>query len=92
MASIKLFATLRDIAGAKVLEVSFENVSIARDLTGQICRVSPPLCDQLLTEEGELTGQVHILVNGRNIMWLQGLDTPISEADNVVLIPPVAGG
>ncbi len=70
MASIKLFATLRDIAGAKVLEVSFENVSIARDLTGQ----------------------VHILVNGRNIMWLQGLDTPISEADNVVLIPPVAGG
>ena len=41
---------------------------------------------------GELTGLVHILVHGRNIQWLQGLDTPICEQDILTFLPPSAGG
>ncbi len=33
-----------------------------------------------------------ILVNGRNIDLLEGLKTPLSDGDEVVFMPPAAGG
>lgn len=33
-----------------------------------------------------------IIVNGRHIHHLQGLDTPLVEGDVVTLLPPVVGG
>lgn len=93
MATIKLFATLRDIAGGiKTLDVPLDNVETARDLALAISGASPPLGKELLDAHGELTGRVHILVNGRNIEWLDGLDTPVNSGDLLVLIPPAAGG
>ncbi|MCL6549192.1 MAG: MoaD/ThiS family protein [Alicyclobacillus sp.] len=35
---------------------------------------------------------VNILVNGRNIEFLNGLATRVSSNDTITLIPPVAGG
>lgn len=37
-------------------------------------------------------GELLILVNGRNIDTLDGLDTKLREGDVVSLIPPFAGG
>jgi len=37
-------------------------------------------------------GDLAILVNGRNIDLLKGLDTPLEDGDEVVLMPPAAGG
>ena len=39
-------------------------------------------------DEGELV----ILVNGRNIDTLEGLDTQLRDGDSVTLLPPFAGG
>jgi len=39
-------------------------------------------------DEGELV----ILVNGRNIDTLEGLETRLRECDTVTLLPPFAGG
>jgi molybdopterin synthase sulfur carrier subunit len=33
-----------------------------------------------------------IIVNGRQIHHLQGLDTPLEEGDVVAIMPPVLGG
>ena len=33
-----------------------------------------------------------VLLNGRSIAFLQGLATPVSEADTLSLFPPVGGG
>ena len=90
--TIKLFATLRDIAGTKELQIPADGIKTARDLIRAVQQANPALGAEILDENGELTGQVHILVNGRNIEWLNGLDTPISDEDTLVLIPPVAGG
>jgi molybdopterin converting factor small subunit len=32
------------------------------------------------------------MVHGRNIHWLNGLDTLVRESDQIVLMPPSAGG
>ena len=74
------------------MTVPFEDGQTVRDLIESIHGVNPVLGEKILAADGRLTGAVQILVHGRNISWLQGLDTPISEDDVVVLLPPSAGG
>ncbi|MEO1290914.1 MAG: MoaD/ThiS family protein, partial [Chloroflexota bacterium] len=54
--------------------------------------IMPELGHEILDETGELTGLVHVMVHGRNIHWLDGLDTTIKSSDQLVLMPPSAGG
>jgi molybdopterin synthase sulfur carrier subunit len=35
---------------------------------------------------------IKVLVNGRGLHVLQGLDTPLSDGDIIALFPPIAGG
>ena len=37
-------------------------------------------------------GDLAVLVNGKNIDLLDGLETPLHDGDEVVFMPPVAGG
>ncbi|MGF1506197.1 MAG: MoaD/ThiS family protein [Chloroflexi bacterium] len=91
MRTIKLLATLRDVAGTSRLDVPFDTGTV-HDLTAAISRVSPALAGEMLDDHGNLSGLVHIFVNGRNIEWLNGMDTVIEEGDSLTLIPPTAGG
>ncbi len=60
MRTVKLFATLRDLAGAKTLDLPFERGSV-RDLVRAIAEVCPPIAAKMLDEQGQLNGVVHIL-------------------------------
>lgn len=91
MRRIKLFATLRDLVGSAAIDVPFEEGTIT-DLIACIRDRYPVLAAQIVDGQGELTGLVHIFVEGRNIDWLQGMDTHVRVSDDLFLIPPVAGG
>lgn len=43
-------------------------------------------------KDGELSGLAIILVDGRDVRGLQGLDTPLTPDSNVFIFPPLAGG
>lgn len=92
MKTLKLFATLRDIAGAGTITIPFEDGITVRQMIENIRHVQPALAEAILDERGELTGLVHVMVHGRNIYWLDGLETTVREKDQVVLMPPSAGG
>lgn len=93
MKTLKLFATLRDIAGQKEIEVPFEDGQTVRQLIAAISDMYPELGDQIMDANGELTGLVHILLHGRHVHWMEdGLDSVIRERDQIVLLPPTAGG
>lgn len=92
MIAVKLYATLRDIAGAKKLDVPFNYGGTARELMQAIAQASPSLGEKLLDGEGKPTGFAHIFVDGRNVMWLEDMDTVVESGSDVDLIPPVAGG
>ena len=47
---------------------------------------------QLLTPDGELNRYVNVYVNGQDVRYLEGLDTPVGERDEVRLLPAMAGG
>jgi MoaD family protein len=90
--TMRLFATLRDLTGQKEMTVPFQDGQTVRQLIEDIRDIHPRLAEEIVNEEGEMTGLVHILVHGRNTEWLQGLDTTIKETDQLVLMPPTAGG
>lgn len=92
MKNIKLFATIRDIAGTKMLSVPFEAGGTVRDLIRSIRDACPAVGTLLVNEDGSLSQVIHIYVRGRNVEWLDGLDTVIGDQDDVMLIPPTAGG
>ncbi|MBN1563032.1 MAG: MoaD family protein [Anaerolineae bacterium] len=92
MKTIRLFATVRDVVGSKKLQVPFNGGGTVRDLIEVIRGESPALAAKLLDEHGELSTLVHIYVRGRNVEWLDGLDTVIADKDEVFIVPPIAGG
>ena len=52
----------------------------------------PGLKDRLLDETGELRRFVNIYINGEDVRFAQGVQTPLNSGDEVSIVPAVAGG
>jgi molybdopterin synthase sulfur carrier subunit len=52
----------------------------------------PGLESQLLAPDGDLNRFVNAFLNDTDVRHLQALDTPVGEADTLVLLPAMAGG
>jgi MoaD family protein len=50
------------------------------------------LTQKLIDQKGELKSTVNIYVNGRNVRFTGGLETPLREGDKITILPAVAGG
>ncbi len=90
--SVRLSAGLRRVAGAKAVDVPTGPQTTARDLLRRLCETNPSLAHVILTPNGELADGIMMIVGGRHIDFQQGLETPIGAADDVMIIPPLAGG
>ena len=90
MSTVKLPAVLRAQAnGERAIEVHGSTIGAAvRSLVGR----HPGLADQLLTPEGELHRFVNVYLNGQDVRYLSGLETPVGERDEIRLLPAIAGG
>jgi len=63
-----------------------------RDIIQIISRISNQNRSGYLGEYRVNGGDLAIIVNGRNIALLDEMDTALSDGDDVVIIPPTAGG
>jgi sulfur-carrier protein len=96
--SVKPYLFLKAALGSKELILELPDRSAVSDLL-EILRNQYGLQDLIATEYGNLiliendqpSGLV-ILVDGRNIKQLQGLDTLLTEGSVITLFPPAAGG
>jgi molybdopterin synthase sulfur carrier subunit len=83
-------AVLRaNVGGVKSLELDGESI---RGVVEALVARHPALGSQLLTEDGDLNRFVNVYVNGQDVRYLAGLDTPVAPADEVRLLPAMAGG
>jgi len=89
---VKVYATLRDLVGASSVEVSAQPGEPVKVILERLVAQSPALREKLWQPDGTLTGWVTVFLNGRDIRYLQGLDTPFSPGDELDLFPPVGGG
>jgi molybdopterin synthase sulfur carrier subunit len=52
----------------------------------------PGLKARLCDEEGDLRRFVNVYVDGEDIRFIAGLDTPVKPGSNVSIVPAIAGG
>ena len=90
MSTVFIPSVLRaNVGGVKSLEI--EGASI-RGVVDALVEQHPALKSQLLTDDGDLNRFVNVYVNGQDVRYLAGLDTPVAPADEVRLLPAMAGG
>ena len=90
MSTVFIPTVLRpNVGGAKSVELEGETI---RGVVEALVARHPALRPQLLTDDGELNRFVNVYVNGQDVRYLQGLDTPVGGTDEVRLLPAMAGG
>ena len=90
MSTVFIPAVLRtNVGGVKSLEVPGDSI---RTVVDALVEQHPSLGGQLLTEDGDLNRFVNVYVNGQDVRYLSGLDTPVAPTDEVRLLPAMAGG
>ncbi len=89
---VKLYASLRQAAGAKMMEVNVQPGSTIQEVLLEVTRLYPVLEKNIWKAQGELTEFVHVFINGENIRHLAGLETVLKPEDHVDIFPPLVGG
>jgi len=90
MSTVFIPSVLRaNVGGVKSLQLEGDTI---RAVVGTLVGQYPSLGSQLLTEDGDLNRFVNVYVNGQDVRYLAGLDTPVASADEVRLLPAMAGG
>ena len=90
MSVVHIPAVLRpNVGGVKSLDVEGDSI---RGVVDTLIAQHPALKGQLLTDDGDLNRFVNVYVNGQDVRYLAGLDTPVAPGDEVRLLPAMAGG
>jgi molybdopterin synthase sulfur carrier subunit len=90
MTTVRIPPVLRTHVGdAKQVEASGQTVG---EVIGQLVDAHPALREQLFTSDGKLNRFVNVYLNGKDVRYLEELETPVGERDTVVLLPAMAGG
>ncbi|MGH8988628.1 MAG: ubiquitin-like small modifier protein 1 [Acidimicrobiales bacterium] len=87
---VRLPTLLRTQAGGQSV-VSVKGSTIG-DVLRELISEFPGMSGQLLNEDGSLHRFVNVYVNDDDVRYLESLDTPVKEGDEVSLLPAVAGG
>ncbi len=88
---ILYFADIRDLARCNEEEWKGETYTL-RSLLKELAVRHGPAFERRILETGKISGSIILLVNGRNVEHLHGLETPLSADDVVAIFPMVAGG
>ena len=52
----------------------------------------PGIRERICDDQGQLRNFVNVYVNGEDVRFLQGMETPTTAGDEVSVVPAVAGG
>jgi len=88
--SVRLPTILRQHTGGAA-NVDVEGATVAEVFTALTSQF-PGLAGQIVTTEGALHKFVNVYKNDDDIRYLDGLDTKVSDGDELLVIPAVAGG
>ena len=89
--TVRFFASLKDVFKQKEAGVSTDEVCTVHEALDHVCTTRERRRG-VFTDSGALQPDVLVLVNGRNIVFLEDLATPLHGGDVVAIFPPVKGG
>jgi sulfur-carrier protein len=89
---VKAYASLRDLLGAGAIEVPLTAPADVGHVLRYLAGTCPAFGKKMWDAQGNRTGYITVLLNGRSIEYLAGTATPVTENDTIALFPPVGGG
>jgi len=92
---VKIISWLGDIilgGESRNLSIQIEAGKTVIDLLNKLVAESKPAHDILFSNAGQLRSYVRIIINGRFMELLDGLETKLHNGDKVMLLPSYAGG
>ena len=89
--TVNLMGHIFDIVQEKTITIALETPTV-RGLIEKITDTYGPDLRKAILKEGTEELYVLVLVNSKDIDFLQKLDTPLTDGDRVDVIPLVAGG
>ena len=91
--TIKFIGALRRISAKTQVTINYEEGMSIKQLMAKMAQEVPPL-ERTLSEQQLEDSRFNalILVNGREISVLNGLETKLKDGDEIVFVPVVHGG
>lgn len=90
MATLRVPSPLRTYTNG-LSEVNVQGRTVGEAL-GDLTAQYPALRQHLFNDDGHVRPFVNLFLHEENIQSLQGMNTPISTDDRILLIPSIAGG
>jgi molybdopterin converting factor small subunit len=90
MIKILIPYALRAFTGRNA-EVEVEG-STAGEAINALANAYPALKNHLFTDDGQLRDFINLFTGGANINSLQGLNTPVADNGELMIVPAIAGG
>jgi MoaD family protein len=84
--------TLSKVTGKKELDVNFEGKTVNNLIDYIVKRYGRKAAEALLDEEGKLDITIQVLLNSREWITHDRLDTVLKDGDSIALMLMVAGG
>jgi molybdopterin synthase sulfur carrier subunit len=88
---VRAFAQFRELLGGEQF-IPVPQAETVRGLLERLGDDNPAFSSRALQNDGNLMPAVIILLNGRNIQSLDGLESRLNEGDVVAIFSPIAGG
>jgi len=88
--TVRLPTIMRSHAGGQS-EISAEGSTIG-DVVDDVVRQFPGTATHLRAPDGGVHKFVNLYLNDDDVRYLQKLDTPVKDGDQVSILPAVAGG
>ena len=88
--TVKIPTQLRAVTGGEA-EAEVEDAATVGEVLDGLYERYDGLRDRIAVD-GDLRRFVNVSVQGEDIRFLEGLDTPVDDGDEVTILPAVAGG
>jgi len=91
---VKLLGVFRGLSGRDQLPIELKKPAVVREVIQKLVESFPPEFNRVLIdpELNDPRPNALILVNGKEVGVLKGLETEVKEGDEIVLIPVSHGG
>lgn len=87
---VKFFASIREYTKTKEIEADF--CPTLYELLIHLCSIFGSSFSRKIFNGDKISDEIIIMINGRNIVYLQGINTVLSMEDEISIFPVIAGG
>ena len=90
--TVKFYAYLRDqVGGNEKVELDLEDDATIAQLLDELF-LDPQIKEAILNDTQEIKSDITLLKDGREIKFLDGIETELDPGDEIAIFPLVAGG